>query len=497
MWQGEIWVRRKDGKVIPLWVSINRVTDKARRPRSYVAVFNDISELKQTQAKIEHQAFHDPLTDLPNRSLFTDRLDQSLRRARRSGERLAMLYLDLDRFKNINDSMGHTVGDRLLRAVAERLRARTRASDTVARLGGDEFVILLPQIANPSDVFATAERVLRGFHEPFSIREREFFVTASIGIGVYPEDGDSCVALVRNADLAMYHAKRLGGDRFQLFSSEMHEDVIQRVQLENHLRRALELRQLNLCYQPMVDAATGCLTGAEALLRWDHPDMGAVSPMRFIPLAEETGLIFPIGEWVLQHACRQAKVWQQRGLAGIYASVNVSARQLTDSGFPGHLSRILTEAGIGGDALTIEITENTLMSASGQAVAMLRDLKDTGVRISIDDFGTGYSSLSYLKRFPIDTLKIDRSFVVDLPHDRESVAIARSIVALAKNLGLQVLAEGVENRSQLEFLTAAGCDKIQGFYFSRPVSPDQIEASYPLPRRTVASGPRNRRKRLR
>jgi EAL domain-containing protein (putative c-di-GMP-specific phosphodiesterase class I) len=277
----------------------------------------------------------------------------------------------------------------------------------------------------------------------------------------------------------MYHAKRSGGDCFQMFSAEMHSEVIRRVQLENHLRRALDLDQLSLCYQPVVEASTGRLFGAEALLRWTHPEMGPVSPVNFIPLAEETGLIVPIGSWVLENACRQAGAWREGGFVDVHTALNVSARQLAQSSFPAELRRILEETGITGDAIAIEITENTLMSASEQAVSILRELKDTGVRISIDDFGTGYSSLSYLKRFPIDTLKIDRSFVVDLPDDKESVAIARSIIALAKNLGLQVLAEGVENRSQLEFLTAEGCDRIQGFFFSRPVPAGQIRTSYP------------------
>jgi diguanylate cyclase (GGDEF)-like protein/PAS domain S-box-containing protein len=480
MWQGEVWGRHKNGDVCPQWAAVNCITDKDGRPKSYVAVFNDISELKQTQARIEHQAFHDPLTGLPNRLLFKDRLDQALKRAQRAGERFAMLYLDLDRFKNVNDSLDHMLGDRLLRTVAERLKATTRSSDTFARLGGDEFVVLMSPIRAPADMFATADRVLGAFNEPFVVNEREIYLTVSIGISVYPDDGEDAVTLVRNADLAMYHAKRQGGDAFQLFSSEMYDEVVHRVQLETHLRRALNLGQLRLCYQPVVDASTGVLSGAEALLRWDHPDLGAVSPEKFIPLAEETGLICTIGTWVLEQACRQARAWRQRGLGDVHTSVNVSARQLVSSAFPNTLRRILREAGISGDALTLEITENTLMSASGQAVAMLRELKDTGVCISIDDFGTGYSSLSYLKRFPIDALKIDRSFVVDLPHDKESVAIARSILALARNLGLQVLAEGVETRSQLEFLTAEGCDRIQGFYFSRPVPADQIRHCYPV-----------------
>jgi predicted signal transduction protein with EAL and GGDEF domain len=355
-----------------------------------------------------------------------------------------------------------------------------RSSDTVARLGGDEFAVLLSAIRQPSDLAGAAERVLRAFHEPFSIEGHEFFITASVGISVFPDDGDNGVELVRSADLAMYHAKRLGGDGFQFFSRDMHAQVLQRVRLENYLRRALDLDQLRLCYQPLVSASTGKIFGAEALLRWDHPELGSVSPNDFIPLAEETGLICPIGDWVLHRACQQARAWQQSGLRNIYTSVNVSARQLSDNGFPEQVRRIVAENGISGDSLTLEITENTLMAASHQAIYLLRSLKDVGIRISIDDFGTGYSSLSYLKRFPIDTLKIDRSFVFDLPEGRESVAITRSIVALAKNLDLQVLAEGVETRAQLDFLAAEGCDRIQGYFFSRPVAPEEIKGRYAL-----------------
>jgi diguanylate cyclase (GGDEF)-like protein/PAS domain S-box-containing protein len=480
MWQGELWNQRKSGDVYPQWTAISAIKDNDGTVKAYVAAFNDISELKRAQDKVEHQALHDPLTGLPNRALFNDRLDWALKSAARGSKQIALLYLDLDRFKNINDSLGHTIGDHLLRDVADRLTARIRSSDTVARLGGDEFVILLEAVRQPTEVASAAKRVLGAFHEPFAIEGHEFFITASLGISVFPGDGEGSMELIRSADLAMYHAKKLGGDGFQFFSREMHDHVIHRVRLENHLRRALDLRQLRICYQPLVEASTGDVFGAEALLRWDHPELGSVPPSEFIPLAEETGLIIPVGAWVLERACQQTKAWQDGGIKDVYASVNVSANQLTDNSFLDHVRRVIADNEISGEALTLEITENTLMKASHQAIHMLRNLKDVGIQIAIDDFGTGYSSLSYLKRFPIDTLKIDRSFIVDLPGHKESIAITRSIIALAKNLSLHVLAEGVETRAQLEFLAAAGCDKIQGYYFSRPVAAEQMALNYPL-----------------
>ena len=424
---------------------------------------------RQAEKTARRLADFDPLTGLPNRVLFDDRLTQAIARAERRKLKPLVLVLDLDRFKTINDTLGKAIGDQVLRGVAERLTACLRAEDTVARLGADEFQLLLPSHSGPNDAIIVAEKLLHALKPPFSVDGHELYVSASIGISMFPEDGESAEVLIKNADAALHRAKEQGRDSYQLYAPAMNAAAMERLVLESDLRRALEREELILHYQPVVDPASGAILSVEALVRWLHPEEGLRGPGSFIGLAEETGLIVPLGEWVLRTACEQCRSWQTPGLSAVRVSVNVSAHQFRHAGFVGVVARACKEADLDPSLLTLEVTESLIMEQADSTIGMLNELKQLGVAISIDDFGTGYSSLSYLKRLPIDILKIDRSFVKDLPDDADDAVIAKLIISVAHGLRLTVVAEGVETVAQLEFLLPEHCDAVQGYLFSRPV----------------------------
>jgi diguanylate cyclase (GGDEF)-like protein len=439
-----------------------------------VAVLEDEREAAElASSQVEHLAYHDTVTSLPNRALFSDRLMVALAHAARHRHKLAVLFLDIDRFKQINDSLGHTVGDRLLRIVAERIRTTVRDEDTVARFGGDEFTILIHIIGKIEDAGKIAQKILDSLKTPIVIDDREFVVTSSIGISIYPVDGTDGETLIRNADTAMYRAKDVGRNTYQFYAATMNHKALEALEIENGLRRALDQQELVLYYQPLVDVATGSVYGLEALLRWKHPQFGLLAPDRFIPTAEASGLIVPIGRWVLGEACVQAKEWHRRGKRVVVA-VNLSARQFQDPELLRDVRDALEKASLAPEFLELEITEGNAMQDVEKAIRTLRQLKALGVRIAIDDFGTGYSCLSYLKQFPIDTLKLDGSFVRDITAP-EDAQIALGVIALAHSLKLKVIAEGVETIGQLTFLREHSCDRLQGFLFSRPMPAENFE----------------------
>jgi diguanylate cyclase (GGDEF)-like protein len=432
--------------------------------------------LQAANEELRHMALHDALTRLPNRLLVEDRIGQALAHARRTGDSCAVLFVDLDRFKNVNDSLGHFAGDELLRAVAARLLEVVRSEDTVSRLGGDEFVILLKELGAPEDAAAVAAKVVEALKRPFHILNREIFITPSVGISIFPQHGEEAQALISSADAAMYSAKRAGRNNIQLSTANGAQRVPKRLELESELRRALERGEFVLHYQPKIDLYTGALCGAEALLRWQHPQRGTVAPGDFIPLAEETGLIIPLGAWVLREACRQSRDWRDRSLPKMRVAVNLSAAQFRQKGLLDSVRDALSASDVPPECLELEITESMVMHNAPEAACVLEALSVMGVHVSIDDFGTGYSSLSYLKRFPIQSLKIDRSFVRDVSVDPGDAAIVRAIIAIAHQLGLKVVAEGVETESQLQILRGLGGDQYQGFYCSRPLSAEAFEA---------------------
>ncbi len=437
-------------------------------------VARDISERKEAEATIAFQAYHDLLTGLPNRALFKDRLGQAIVHAKRHSQTLATLFLDMDRFKVVNDTLGHLVGDGLLQAVAQRLRGSLREGDTLSRIGGDEFMLLLPHIRGRDNAAYIAEKILTSLKQPFHVEGHEIFVGISIGIAVFPDDGDTIESLVKHADIAMYHAKDSGRNDYKFFTSDLQNSFNGRLAVENEMRHALEKHQFEVYYQPQVAIADQRIRGMEALIRWNHPSRGMVPPNEFIPIAEDCGLITPINEWVLAAACRQAILWREASLPPITMAVNLSARQIEHPQFVEKFTQCMRENGMAGQGLEIEITESTLMRDMDGSIEKLRKLADLGVEISIDDFGTGYSSLSYLKKLPIHTLKIDRSFIHDLNgHINNGSTIVAGITAMAKGLNLNVVAEGVETRAQLDYLSSLGCDAYQGFLFSRPVAVDK------------------------
>lgn len=430
----------------------------------------DITERKRYEEQLEYQASHDGLTNLPNRNLLGDRIRQALLMARRNNRKLAVLFVDLDNFKFINDSQGHEIGDMLLKIVAGRLTGCVRAGDTVARQGGDEFALVVSDLAETEDASRIAENIQTALAQPLQVNGTEFVVTCSIGISVFPKDGEDECTLFKNADVAMYRAKERGRNNFQFYTGEMNARTLTRVTMEKLLRGALEKGELLLHYQPKVNLPTGRITGMEALIRWQSPELGMVSPADFIPLAEETGLIEPIGEWVMQTACAQNKAWQDEDLPPLTMAVNLSPRQFRQKNLCSVIRRVLRETGLAPRFLELEVTESMVMHDVDWAISILKELKVMGVYLAMDDFGTGYSSLSYLKRFPFDTLKIDRSFVRDITTDPDSAAIARAVIAMAHGLHLKVVAEGVETVGQLNYLLQNDCDEMQGYYFSRPVS---------------------------
>jgi diguanylate cyclase (GGDEF)-like protein len=451
-----------------------------------VLVVAYLVHLVQGRAVFEHRAHHDELTGLANRTLFEDRAAVALAHARRTGGHSAVLFLDLDRFKNVNDSLGHAVGNLLLQAVAKRLHAVTRAEDTVARLGGDEFVLLLPELADPEEAATVAAKVLERFEEPFTLAGHRLFASPSIGVAVFPDDGDEADALLKNADTAMYRAKQRGRRTFCTYDRSMNDHAHERLALESRLHTAIEREELRLHYQPKIHLPTGRVMGMEALLRWEHPELGLLEPAAFISLAEESGLIVPVGEWALQEACRQNHAWASAGFEPLVVAVNLSLRQFQQGGIEDMTARILRSTGLDPTLLELEVTESLAMQDPDTVRSTLLDLREMGVTCSIDDFGTGYSGLSHLMRFPIDKLKIDKSFVATIDVDRDA-PIVMAVVALAHGLGLAVVAEGVETDGQLERLQELGCDEMQGYLFSKPLTPEGFEQLLML--EAIAPGP--------
>jgi len=465
---------RKDGSMFWNELSWAPVHDEFGQARYSVSIINDITERKSYEIQLEYQANYDALTGLANRNLLADRLEQAIAHAKRDKRLVAVMLLDLDRFKVINDGLGHDAGDALLKIVAQRLAACVRSVDTVARLGGDEFVVIMTDMDSEHDAVPLAHKLLDQISRPMTIADREIVANASLGMAIYPKDAKQAAVLLKNADVAMYHAKELGRNTLQFYAPEMNARTLARLELDTALRRAVERDELVLYYQPKVELQRGKVVGAEALIRWRHPRLGLVSPADFIPLAEETGLIVPIGEWVINNACAQLKAWQSEGLPAIGVAVNLSARQFQQE----NLARIVAQAlrlnDVRAHYLELELTESAVMQNPTKTEAIMRELKKIGVNLSLDDFGTGYSSLSYLKRFPIDILKIDQSFVRDITTDPDGAAISLAVISLAHSLKQKVVAEGVETEAQLGYLRRHGCDEMQGYYFSRPLPADEF-----------------------
>ncbi len=479
----------RDGREAHIEDSAAPIHDRRGRVTGAVVVFRDVTAARALSLQMSHLAQHDSLTGLPNRVLLSDRLGQAMALALRHGKKLAVLYVDVDRFKHVNDSAGHTAGDRLLQSVANRLLECVRSSDTVSRQGGDEFVILLCDVANAKYAAVAAEKMLVALGRPHRIDQLELHVSASIGIAVYPEDGTSADTLLQNADAAMYRAKECGRNNYQFFKTEMNRHALERQSLESRLHHALERREFVLHYQPKVNLLTGAITGVEALLRWRHARRRIIRPSRFIPIAENSGLIVPIGKWVLREACRQAKAWESSGSAPVSIAINVSPVELRAKGFVTGVRRALSEAGLAAGHLELEITETFLMQDTFRTVLVLDELKKMGVRLALDDFGTGYSSLSFLRRFPIDTLKIDHSFVRNLATDADDASIVSAMVDMGKNLNMRVVAEGVETPEQCAFLKRHRCPEAQGFYFGRPMLPRALARLFAGPPRQRAVAP--------
>lgn len=474
-WQGEQWIRRKNGDTFPIWVVVNAVRDMHGDIIHFVATFLDISERKDNERRISHLAHHDTLTDLPNRALCLDRLKVAIQQARRSCRRIGVLFMDLDRFKSINDTLGHHVGDKLLQSVARRLLDVVRSGDTVSRLGGDEFVVIFSDILTAGEVGDIVEnRLIPSIREPHVVDGIELNVSCSVGIAVFPEDGETVDVLMRNADAAMYHAKETGRNNAQFFTAEMDRAQRERLEIEQDLRSAIERNELRLHYQPRVDALSGRLLAVEALVRWQHPVRGLVSPGRFITVAEECGLIVPMGYWIIEEACRQQAEWRDGSVGDLPVSINLSAAQFQDESLVENVRTILQRHRNTPGTIEFELTESLLMIDGGRTIDQLHGIKALDVQLSVDDFGTGYSSLNYLYRFPIDKLKIDQSFVSDMLTDPRDHAITQAIIGLGHTLGLKVVGEGVETVEQRFALASAGCDELQGYYFSRPLAADEL-----------------------
>ena len=472
----EVEIYRKDGSKGWFLSNLRAVRGPHGKVVRHEGTVQDITDRKAAEEQVQFLAYYDALTGLPNRTLLRDRLAQALASARRRREKVALLFLDVDRFKTINDSLGHSAGDLLLKEVAKRLKSWAREQDTVARLGGDEFIVVLTGVTDASGAAIAADRLMKVMSTEFTVQGHLLSTSCSLGISVFPDHGSDAEALIKNADAAMYCAKENGRNNFQFFTQEMNNKAVERLTLESSLRLAIDREELFLVYQPQWDVTTGKITGAEALLRWRHPELGLISPDRFIPIAENSGLIVPIGEWVLRTACAQARQWQDQGLPPLPIAVNVSAVQFRQQSFPELVRKVLGETGLAAECLELELTESLLLSAADATLSMLHKLKRMGVKLSIDDFGTGYSSLSYLNQLPVYKLKIDRSFVRDITVDPDDAAITGTIISMAKNLNLKVIAEGVENEQQMSFLRQHDCDEVQGYYFSRPLEVGDFSA---------------------
>ena len=468
-WRGEVWIKCKNNNVLPLQLSVYSVRDDNNVITHFIGIFSDMSAHKSTENELSKLAHYDPLTGLSNRAQFVERLKFTLDMAKRNHQQSALMLLDLDRFKLVNDTLGHQLGDELLIQVARRLKQCVRELDTVSRLGGDEFTVILGAIQSSENAASVATKILVALNAPFVLSEREVFVSVSIGITVFPVDGDSVNLLIKNADTAMYHAKESGRNNYQYFSDTMNNKMIDELEMETNLRQAFKNGEFSLNYQPQFALKTKKLIGAEVLVRWNHPTLGWISPAVFIPYAEKSNLIIALGEWVLRTACTQAVSWQQSGLKLQPMSVNLSGMQLKQPDLLYKVAQILDETHFPAHLLELELTEGVLMANVEETITTLNKLKDMGIRLSIDDFGTGYSSLSYLKRFPIDTLKIDQSFIREITTSSDDSAIASTIIAMAHNLRLNVIAEGVETIEQANILLDKACDDVQGYFFSRPL----------------------------
>jgi len=479
-WQGEIWNRKKSGEIYIEWLSLSAVFNKNGTLKHYVSMFSDITKRKRDEEKILYQANFDFLTGLPNRNLFLDRFSRAIQQSKRDGSSIALMFIDLDQFKYVNDTLGHVAGDQLLQEASRRLTEIMRSSDTVARLGGDEFTVLIPNVKELTLVEDIANRILQELSQRYIIDGNDAFISASVGVTVFPDDGDDVDSLMRNADSAMYRAKDNGRNTLQYFTLEMNEQAKRRRFLETALRKAITKKQLMLHYQPILDTVSGVLRGAEALIRWNLPEHGNVYPDEFIPLAEDTGLIVPIGEWILETACEAATRWRPSDAPAPHIAINLSSRQFQRENIAELVQHTIKKTGITPSRITLEITESILLTDDTETLDTLHQLRDMGVEIAIDDFGTGYSSLSYLKRVPVSILKIDRSFVNGLPNDAEDVALVEAILAMAHSLNLKVVAEGVETKEQHEFLRSRHCDMVQGYYFSRPVPENEFRSQNKL-----------------
>lgn len=468
---------RNDGEMFWNEMSIAPILDEKGKVSHFVIIMNDITQRRKMEEQLIHQATYDSLTNLPNRSLLVDRVQQAIMQAKKAKTKVAVLFLDLDRFKLINDSLGHTVGDDLLQLVASRLIKATRDGDTVARIGGDEFVAVLPMLKDEDEALPIAKRILSTLDEPFFLGEHKFNITTSIGVSFYPKDGENFEELLKNADLSMYSAKDSGRNNIKMYTLEMDQKIKSRVSMENELHSALERQELSLFYHPIINLKTGKVLSTEALLRWNNPRLGHVSPVDFIPLMEENGMILDVGKWVMENACAQTQKWHEQGLTELGVAVNISGVQFKQKTVRETIERILHKTKLNPEFLKVELTESILIDDLADTIKTLNDIKDMGVSIAIDDFGTGYSSLSYLKQFPVDQLKIDRSFISDITEDENDEAITLAIISLARSLMLQVVAEGVETKKQLNFLIDHDCDEAQGFYFAKPNAPHLIEKS--------------------
>jgi len=470
----ETFMVSKENEKIPVILSISECSDDYHTRLGFVLAAKDVTEYKKAEEKIQHLATHDSLTGLPNRAMFAQLLDHAILSAKRNKKMLAVLFVDLDRFKTINDTKGHDAGDELLITIAKRYQKVLRASDVVCRQGGDEFAILIEDVRKPSDLKLVARQILSTTYEPILLQGDECRVTASVGISIFPQDGEDAQMLMKHSDIAMYCAKEQGKNDFQYYSKDLQSVSMGRLAIERNLRFALERHELSLHYQAKVNFRTGVITGVEALLRWTNAELGVITPTQFIPIAEETGLIVPIGKWVLRKACMQNAAWQKQGLSPVRMAVNLSMRQLLDSNLPHDIEQALHDAGLDPKYLELEVTESMIMNDPKKMIAILQTIKDMGVSLAIDDFGTGYSSLAQLKQFPVDTLKIDRSFIRNIPENGEDKAIAHAIISMGESLGLTVVAEGVETIEQMNFLKDQSCDEMQGFYFSKAVEPEQF-----------------------
>jgi diguanylate cyclase (GGDEF)-like protein len=473
-WRGEIINRRKDGAIVPALAAISTVHNASGERISYVAIYTDISQIKASQQQLAHLAHHDALTNLPNRILFNERLRHSLDRAARRKGRVAVIFVDLDHFKHVNDSLGHSYGDRLLIDVAQLLTSLVRSDDTVARIGGDEFTILIEEVRDDETLASVIEKIIEAFDREFLLGESSVRVTPSLGVSISPDHGEDAETLMRNADAAMYRAKARGRNTYQFYTEELTRLAFERMQMDSALRQAIPKGEFTLCYQPQVELESGQLVGMEALVRWHNKELGQVPPDQFIPIAEDNGLILPLGEWILEEACRQARTWLDMGKLRGTLAVNVSGVQVRRGDLATVVRRVLQKTGLPANKLELEVTESFIMGESQQAIMSLNELRSLGLALAVDDFGTGYSSLSHLKSLPIHRLKIDRSFIRDIPDDPNDMAITRAVIALANSLSLELVGEGVETEVQRRFLLDEGCRFGQGYLFQRPLGADEM-----------------------